>query len=306
MSDNGRSDSGRTDVSPEERVAYLESLLQVDEVWADYGAVFEEFLDDEDAQVRTTAIEGLWYYPDAPLIDRLIELAETDPSPAVRAAAISGLGIYIYEGEMADYDFDWGPMTEVMREDELPQADFERVRDYLLATHEDETRALDERRFALEALSFLSDPRVADLIAKAYNRPERDMKLSAIFAMGRSGLTRWTESLAKELYSAEQEIQREAIRAVGEIGLAELGNEIWRLTFAEDQEIKLQAIEALGQTGWQGAFERLEELTLDPDPEVSEVAEEALDEWLWISEMLQENEGVDEEFFPDWDDEDEE
>jgi HEAT repeat protein len=300
MSENGKNE---IPLSPEERVAFLDSLLGFEEHWVEHGRIFVKHLDDEDPQVRAKAIEGIWYHSEPALIDRLIDMAEHDSSPTVRTAAISGLGIYVYEGEMADYEYDWGPMTEMLREDELPEADWLRVRDYLLDVHNDTTRPIDERRFALESLSFLGDPEVADLIEEAYHRQEHEMKLSALFAMGRSGMVRWTDILTKELYSANRDIQREAIRAVGEIGLTELGEDVWRLTFADDQSIMLEAIEALGQTGWEGAFERLENLTLDPDPEIAEVAEAALEEWLWISEALRQSEEMDLDL--DWDEDEE-
>jgi HEAT repeat protein len=296
MNNNGKN---AADLTPEERIVFLESLLDSDEPWIDHGPIFLQFLDDPDPEVRITALRGLWYAPDPDLIDRLMEMADQDPSPKVRAEAVSALGIYIYQGELADYGFDWGPMTEILREDELPEADFVRVKDYLLGVYADEGRPLDERRFAIEALGFLSDPQVADLVEEAYQRPEREMKISALYAMGRSGLVRWTDILARELYNAERDIQLEAIRAVGEIGLAELGKDLWRLTYTEDQEIMLEAIEALGQSGWEQAFERLDELTLHSDPEIAEVAKEALDEWLLMSEIAREAEELDE----DWDDE---
>jgi HEAT repeat protein len=285
-------------------VAFLESLYDGSEPWIDHGPIFVEHLDDEDPQVRVAALQGIWHSPDPDLIDRLIEIAEQDPSPMVRAQAISGLGVYVFEGEMADYDFDWGPMSELMREDELPEADFVRVKEFLLSIYANETRTLDERRFAIEALGFLSDPKVADLIEEAYHRPERDWKISALFAMGRSGLVRWTDILARELYNAERDIQREAIRAVGEIGMDELGEDLWRLTYSEDQEIQLEAIDALGQTGWDGAFERLEELTLNPNPEIAQVAKDALDEWLLMDSILNEDEEVDLDADLDWDEQD--
>jgi HEAT repeat protein len=259
-------------------------------------------MDDEDPQVRAAAIRGLWYAPDPALLDRLIAIAERDPSPLVRARAISGLGIYMYEGEMTDYDFDWGPMTEILREDELPQADFERARDFLLSVYADETRSLDERRFAVESLGFLSAPEIADLVEEACHRPEREMKISALFAMGRSGLVRWTEILKRELYNPDHDVQREAIRAVGEIGLDELGKDLWRLTYADDRETMLEAIAALGQTGWEGAFMRLDELTGDPDQEIAQVAEEALEEWLFMDELLrQAGEWDQDDLELDWD-----
>jgi len=298
MNNNGRHGP---DLTPEERIAFLESLLENSAPWTDNGLIFVQFLDDDDPQVRALAIRGLWYYPEPALIDRLIEMAEQDPSPLVRARAVSGLGIYMYEGEMADYGYDFGPMTEILREEELPQTDFERAKEFLQSVYADGTRSLDERRFALEALSFLSDPEIADLVEEAYNQPEREMKISAVFAMGRSGLIRWTDILGRELYNDDWEIQREAIRAAGEMGLDELGKDLWRLTYADEREIMLEALAALAQTGWEGAFDRIDELTLDTDQEIAQAAEEAMDEWILMNEI--QSLGDEPELDLDWDEE---
>jgi HEAT repeat protein len=301
MNNNGRHGP---DLTPEERIAFLESLLENSAPWTDNGLIFIQFLDDNDPQVRALAIRGLWYYPEPALIDRLIEMAEQDPSPLVRARAVSGLGIYMYEGEMADYGYDFGPMTEILREEELPQVDFVRAKEFLQSVYADVTRSLDERRFALEALSFLSDPEVADLVEEAYDQPEREMKISAVFAMGRSGLIRWTDILGRELYNDDWEIQREAIRAVGEMGLDELGKDLRQLTYADEREIMLEALAALAQTGWEGAFDRIDELTLDTDQEIALAAEEAMDEWILMNEI----QSLDDEpeLDLDWDEENQE
>jgi HEAT repeat protein len=299
MSENGKQESKLT---PEKRLAFLESLIEFSESWADNQAIFIQHLSDPDPEVRATAIRGLWISATPDLIDRLIEIANEDPSPMVRARAIGGLGIYVYEGDMADYDFDWGPLTETIHQDQLPQDDFERVKAFLLSAYADEARSLDERRFAIEALGFSSDPQVADLIEQVYQRPEREMKISALFAMGRSGMVRWAEHIAENLHHPDQDIQREAIRAAGEIGLTELGQELQQLTYAEDRDIMLEAVTALGQTGWDEAFERLEELTQDSDKLVANVAENALDDWYLINQIQQEDE--DWELDEDWDKED--
>jgi HEAT repeat protein len=301
MNNNGKHGP---DLTPEERIAFLESLLEDSAPWTDNGLIFIQFLDDNDPQVRALAIRGLWYYPEPALIDRLIEMAEQDPSPLVRARAVSGLGIYMYEGEMADYGYDFGPMTEILREEELPQADFVRAKEFLQSVYTDGTRSLDERRFALEALSFLSDPEITDLVEEAYNQPEREMKISAVFAMGRSGLIRWTDILGRELHNDDWEIQREAIRAVGEMGLDELGKDLWRLTYADEREIMLEALAALAQTGWEGAFDRIDELTLDSDQEIALAAEEAMDEWILMNEI--QSLGDEPELDLDWDEENQE
>jgi HEAT repeat protein len=297
MSDNGRHEF---DLTPEGRVTYLESLLEVFDAGIDYTPVFVEHLDYEDPRVRIAAIRGLWYLPDSGLIDRLIEMIDQDPSAEVRAAAVSGLGIYVYEGQMAAFEDDLDD-SEMLDEGAVSVSDLERLRSFLLDVYADETRTLDERRFAVESLSFLNDPEIGDLIQQTYHRPEKDMKVSALFAMGRSGLARWFDILSRELYNADRDLQREAIRAVGEIGMDELGQDIWRLTYADDKEVMLDAIEALGQTGWEEGFERLDELTSSPDPEIAEVAEEALEEWYLMSEIARQVDDWDED---EWDEDD--
>jgi len=279
----------KEEMSKEEKLALLTRIVEGEDYLTDYLPVLKEFLDDEDAEVRRLAISGLWDYPDPEMIDPLLEKAAGDPSPKVRCQAIIALGRYIYEGEMADYDFDWGPLEEIMREGELPKEDFLRVKDFLLAVYRDEGKSLDERRFAVEALGFLSDPEVSDIIEEAYAHPDLRMKVSAIFAMGRSGLVRWTDTILRELDSPIRELQLEAIRAAGEIGLDEAGEALLRLTYADDRDVKLEAIWALGQTGWEGAFERLDELAcFGEDKEVRRVAREALEDWFLYSGSLDE------------------
>ncbi len=282
MSDNQKNRPG---LDAQDRVAFLEALIRYSEEWSDNSTIFVEHLDDLDPKVRATAIRGLWDYPDPALIDKLMWMANQDPDPEVRARAISGLGVYVYQGEFADYEFDWGEMTDVMREDELPQADFERVKAFLLDVYADEKRTLDEQRFAIESLGFVHDAEIVDLVEQAYHRPEREIKISALFAMGRSGMDRWLEILERELHNDDPDIQLEAIRAVGEIGFDELGKELLRLTYSEDPDIRLEAIFALGQTGWEEAFERLDDLSMDPDGEIAETAQAAMDEWLWIRQL---------------------
>ena len=289
MSDNGRSELHMT---PDGKVAYLEMLLAHDEPWATFGPVVVQFLDDEDPMVRAAAVRGLWFASDPSFVDRLIDMATNDPSVEVRGQAIGSLGIYLYEGLMA-FDEDEELFDAFPDEDQITHAQFQQVRDFLLAVYEDENRTIGERGNAIGSLAFLFDPKIADLIEDAYNRTEKEMKVNAIFAMGRNGLTRWSGILAKEVYSADQDIRIEAIRAVGEIGPPELGEDLLRLTYSDDEETQLEAIAALGQSGWDGAFERLEELTLDLDPDIADVAEDALEEWLMWHEVLEETDDLD-------------
>jgi len=290
----------RDSLTKQEKITFLKDVVGASDFTTDYLPVLLEYLDDEDPEVRALAIENLWDYPEPELIDHLIDKAEHDPSADVRCKAIITLGRFIYEGEMADYDFDWGEMEELMRADELPQEDFLRVRRFLIDLYRDAAKPLDERRYAVEALGFHTDDEVFSIIEEAYAHPDPKMKMSAIFAMGRSANVRWTDTILKELHNPRKELQVEAIRAAGEIGLEEAGKELWRLTYSEDRDVKLEAIWALGQTGWEEAFERLDELTiLGEDEEIREVAEDALEEWSLFSGLM-EDMFLEEEELTEW------
>jgi HEAT repeat protein len=281
-------EKSRDQLSKEEKTQFLSRIVEGSDYLTDYLPVLKDFLDDEEAEVRKLAITGLWDYPDAEMIEALFDKAENDPDEGVRCRAIVTLGRYVFEGVMADYDFDWGSMTELVREDELPQEDFLRVNEFLLDLYRNPEKTLDERRFAVEALSSLTNPEVFEIIEETYAHPDIEMKKSAIFAMGRNGNVRWHDTILDELYSPVRELQLEAIRAAGAAYFDEAGKDLWRLTHSEDRDVKLEAIWALGQTGWEGAFERLDDLAFfSEDEEIRDTAEAALEEWYLYSGQLE-------------------
>ena len=273
-------------LTKEKKLKFLTRVVEVGDYSTDYWPVLCDYLKDKDAQVRSLALEGLWDYPVPELIAPLFEIARNDPSQEVRSKAIVTLGRYIYEGSMADYDFDWGAMEELMREDELPEEDFLRVRDFLIELVRDEGQPLDSRRFAIEALSFLNEPEVQDLIEAAYAHPDVKMKLSAIFAMGRQGDPLWADTLLKELDSEVEELQYEAVRAAGEACLDKATPRLKELALVDDKDLQLEAIWALGKIGGEGVSEFLYDLADDEDKEVREIAEAALEEVNLWSEAL--------------------
>jgi len=282
-------EESRDQLSKEEKIQFLNRIVEGEDYFTDYLPVLMDFLDDEEAEVRKLAITGLWDYPRPEMIEVLFDKAENDPEEEVRCTTITTLGRYIHEGMMADYDFDWGAMEEIVREDELPQEDFLRVKEFLLGLYRDQGKTLDERRFAVEALSFLADPEVFEIIVEAHAHPDKKMKMSAIFAMGRNGNVRWEDVILDELYSPVKELQIEAIRAAGEPGFEGAGKDLWRLTYSDDRDVKLEAIWALGQTGWEGGFDRLDELTyFGEDEEIQETAELTLEDWYLYSGALDE------------------
>jgi HEAT repeat protein len=227
------------------------------------------------------AIEALSTCRDDLAIDCLIDRAQTDADRDVRSAALLALGQFIYLGSISDYETSHPELFE-----DIPQQDYDRTREFLLSIYRDRERPLNERRCAVEALSFDGGDEVSLAISELYARPEKASKISALRAMGRNGATRWLDTVSRELYNDDLDMQIEAIYAAGEMSADSLSKDLLRLTYADDQDVVLSALWALGQTGWEGAFDRLDEMTLHPDEEVREVADEAMDEWLLFSGLL--------------------
>jgi HEAT repeat protein len=290
----------RNELSKEEKIAFLKRLVENEDAFSDNQLAYQTYLSDPEPEVRTLAIKGLWDYPDPALIDPLIDIAEHDPDQEVRNQATSGLGRYVYEGEMADYDFDWGSLEDIMREDELPEASYRRVVAFLLDIARNPSAPLDARRFSIEALGFSSEPAVVEQVERAYRDPHVVIKASALFAMGRSGLTRWEPYILAELDSLDPRLQFEAVRAAGELFLDEAAPTLLRLAHsATDQDLRREAIWALGHTTSLEAQQLLDDIALDPleDEETRQLAEDALDEYY----MLQEMEEAEYEYYDDED-----
>jgi HEAT repeat protein len=268
-------------MSNEEKIGMLEYLESSEEgYFSNYSDSLSVLAKDPNPEIRIKAIECLWEYPSKDCISLLFDILESETNPGVRAKLVSGLGRYIFELE-DDELFRDDEMFEKMalEEDVIPRDDLIRVKQYLTNTFRDETKSLDERRFALEGLGFSSDDAVQGMVEEAYASEEKMMRISAIFAMGRSGLTRWEKTLVAEVGNPDRDIQMEAIRACGNSAIEKAGKKILQLTHSGDREILLASAWALGQTGWKEGFERLDKLSSSKDKEIRETAEAALEEW---------------------------
>ena len=175
-----------------EKIAELECIRDL-EVDPEQGKTrIDALLGDADEDVRGEAAAAVWSYPDAPkLVERVLEIAKKDASAAVRAKAITTLGRVVYEGDLGGAGEPGYEPDAALGEPSLDL--WTRACDHLRAVVKDEKKTLEERRFALEGLGFLgNDERVHELIREFHGRPERAAKLSAVFAMGRSGDDRWS------------------------------------------------------------------------------------------------------------------
>ena len=95
-------------VNPNRRIALMDDLEEIAEsdTLVDFDNFTRSILNDGEPSVRTRAISLLWENESTDLVARFIELVQQDPSFEVRAAAASGLGKFIYLGEIEEIEPD--------------------------------------------------------------------------------------------------------------------------------------------------------------------------------------------------------
>ena len=231
--------------------------------------VFRMGLEDEDAEVRATAINSLWEAEEPDLIAPFIEFLQRDPDAGVRAAAASALGRFVYLGEI----------------EELPAPQFHRIEDVLLAAvHGNDD--FEVRRRALEAVAYSSRPEIAPLIAKAYADPETKWRVSAVFAMGRTADSDdWGAQVCAELHNTAPEIRFEAARAAGELELEDAAPALVELLMDVDAQVREAAIWSLSQVGGPEARRALNRLLRKADEDELDFIQDALENLDFTEEM---------------------
>jgi HEAT repeat protein len=228
----------------------------------DFRAVFRLCLGDSDAEVRTSGVEGLWEDEDLDLIPVLSETLIRDPSARVRAAAATSLGRFVLLGEL----------------DKIRPNSHRRAIAALLSAYSAETATIELKRRALESLAYSSERNIPDLIAEAYRSGDERMRVSAVFAMGRSGDSQWKTYVQGELFSANPELRYEAARACGELQLADTVGSLRELADDVDPEVRETALWSLGQIGGADARAVLEQYCESEDDAARSAAQSALNE----------------------------
>jgi HEAT repeat protein len=231
-----------------------------------FGAIFRIAMEDESSDVRRVAIEGLWEDQDVRLVPRLTERLREDESASVRAAAAESLGRFILLGELQKIR----PKPRRMAYQALVEA--------YQAVDED----LEVQRRALESLAYVCNETVIASIREAYASCHEKLRISAVFAMGRSADTRWEQKTKQELFSINPEMRYEAARACGELQLSEAVSMLEDLTEDADAEVQQAAIWALGQIGGDRAREILEHYRQVSDEALRSAAEAALREFEFL------------------------
>lgn len=249
-------------------VAELVTLAE-DDLFLLLGRMLRVALSDSDAQVRQTAVQGLWEDGQSDLIGPLVQLLHNDPETGVRAAAATALGGFVLAGELEELD-----TALTMRAEEA-----------LLGILTDAAQPLEVRRRALESIAYSGETGVRQLIEDGYYSPDDAMRVSAVFAMGRSADVRWRGLVRAELQNPSAAIRAEAAFACGELEARGALNDLLALLDDREPAVRRAAIFALGRIGGSDARDALETVLLGENGEEAEAAEQALEEMAFYADL---------------------
>jgi len=240
----------------------METLAEGDTLlFFDYVAVM--CLEDEDPVARATAIRLLWQSQQEYLAPKLLKMLIDDPESIVRAAAATGLGMFVYLGEL----------------EEIKPSTYQEILESLIKVHLSSDDRLVRRR-ALESLGYASHPEVQHFIENAYQSNDEEWLQSALFAMGRSYNKRWVNAVLRMIDHPDDMVRYEAVRAAGELETEDARDPIFELLEegTEDDDLYFAAIWSLTKIGGRGVRELIE-MSLDDtdDPDEIRFLEEALE-----------------------------
>jgi len=251
-------------ISVARRRQLLRRLLDLaeDNVEMDFDAVFMVALNDDDAEARALAVQGLSEHEGRDVIAPLIEILRRDPSATVRAQAATSLGSFVLRAEFQ----------------RLSATDSRRIEDALRATVDDPEESPEVRARALESIGALSTSWVRATIESAYRSNDWRLRVSAVHAMGRNCNPHWLPILTEELASDAPEMRYEAATACASCCGESAVPFLKPLLEDEDAEVQEAAIAALGEIGGGEARSALAEIDDHPEPRLREAVAAALEE----------------------------
>jgi HEAT repeat protein len=249
-------------LSVERRLELLTQLGRSEREHAqqDFNAIYGLALSDEEGRVRRLAVDSIVTENGPALLERLTELADSDPDPYAREAAVARLSAFALMAELG----------------ELPDPWSDRLRDQLLRIHYDESAPIGVRREALASVGYLDNLRVESAIEEGFE--EEAFQLWAMRAMGRTANSDWLDTLMGEAEHPDPAVRQEVARALGELADERAADIVATLVDDTELEVRLAAIKSLGQIGGEEAREALIYALEDEQDIVREAAENALNE----------------------------
>ncbi len=253
---------GWPEIPVEKRLEIMQALGELAEETfeLDINAVSRVALSDAADSVRAAAIRNLWEDQGEDLIQPFLDYLNNDESEVVRTATATALGIYVYLGEM----------------EEIDEGLAEQIENALLEKFNSED-VLEVRRRALESLGFSPRPEVAAAIDLAYESEDELLRVSALFAMGRSlDGERWGETVIADLAHADPQVRFEATRAAGELQLEEAVAQLGQLLNDSQADIQEMAVWSLGEISGEDSRRLLQDRLETADEELTSLIEDAL------------------------------
>ncbi|MXX48661.1 MAG: hypothetical protein F4Z38_10225 [Chloroflexi bacterium] len=249
------------------RFALLEQLQRIGSEFGgyDFTVVFAAMITDDDAAVRSLAVNGLAICETGGATKALLTVADSEEEDSdVRREAVTALG-------------------EVAMRLELGWASGEDADDVVdcLRTIAEDVREDDElRASAVSAVGVVTADWVPELIEEAFRSDTAALHLGAVQAMGRSADVYWLPVLEGSLVAEDEDERLAAVQAIGEIG-SEDGAPMLLELFddpSSSEELIQGAVAALGEIGSEEAVEELQQLRTHPDPTVRATVQTALEE----------------------------
>ncbi len=256
-----RSWAGASEAARSKLIDRLTEIAE-DNAEPDFTSIFRLALEDAAPDIRASAIDALWECRERWLLNRLAAMSKEDLAAEVRAAAAGALGKFVLLGAL----------------EELRPSLIEQVEGVLRQIIENRAEVVGVRRRAIEALAPSADPGVNDVIRDAYYSDERELKLSALFAMGQHCDEGWLPVLLSELKNTDAAMRFEAARACGELEDERAVTSLVPLLQEPDAEVQEAAIEALGRIGGAEAKVALKRCVAGSDSRAREAARAALEE----------------------------
>lgn len=249
-------------ISTEMRRTLINKLVNLAEenFELDFSGVFRYSLNDNDAEVRNTAVSGIWESDDHNLIGPLIAMLQNDPSELVRAAAAIALGKF---GSLA-------------ANGKLLPRDGERIKRALISVLRNPDHDTELRGRSLESAAYFNTPEITDMIQQAYKSSDPLLCSSALYAMGRTGDSTWVPIIIREMDNRNPAMRYEAASASAEIMDEDAVPYLIPLIQDEDHQVQISAIRALGFIGGSLAKKAVLECINENNNALHEAAEQAL------------------------------
>ena len=219
-------------------------------------------LNDEDPNIRRGSLKLLMDNRKSYFLDRLISISKQDPDTEVRLDAISTLGYFLMDTDMA----------------ERGKNKAEKV----LKTLESLMESPDKmtRLRVMEALAYVDHPSIIPLVYASLTSDIDTEIASGLRAVQNSLNRRWAANVIENLDHPNPDVQYEAIKAVGELQLKRARNRILSLLARFDQldddilDATILTASQLGGNQVKEMIEMIEEIFEDEE-DMAELFEEA-------------------------------